>query len=92
MKHWPFKVISEDGKPKIEVEHKSEAKRFFPEEISAMVLVKVFFLVLDRDVLFVTTGGIRCKKVLSNGKHLFKTLIENGFRRQQFDSIKFDIA
>lgn len=41
MKHWPFKVISEGGKPKIEVEHKGEVKRFFPEEISAMVLVKM---------------------------------------------------
>uniref|UniRef100_A0A915JH66 Heat shock protein 70 n=1 Tax=Romanomermis culicivorax TaxID=13658 RepID=A0A915JH66_ROMCU len=41
MKHWPFKVISDGGKPKIEVEHKGEAKKFFPEEISAMVLVKM---------------------------------------------------
>merc|ERR1712235_6918 len=24
MKHWPFKVISDGGKPKIEVEHKGE--------------------------------------------------------------------
>lgn len=41
MKHWPFKVINEATKPKIEVEHKGEVKRFFPEEISAMVLVKM---------------------------------------------------
>ena len=41
MKHWPFKVISEDGKPKIQVEFKNEIKTFFPEEISAMVLVKM---------------------------------------------------
>jgi len=41
MKHWPFKVISEGGKPKIQVEYKSENKTFFPEEISAMVLVKM---------------------------------------------------
>jgi heat shock 70kDa protein 1/2/6/8 len=40
MKHWPFKVVN-DGKPKIEVEFKGEAKRFSPEEISAMVLVKM---------------------------------------------------
>jgi len=41
MKHWPFKVISDGGKPKIQVDHKGESKAFFPEEISAMVLVKM---------------------------------------------------
>lgn len=41
MKHWPFKVVSDESKPKIEIEHKNETKRFFPEEISAMVLVKM---------------------------------------------------
>lgn len=41
MKHWPFKVISETGKPKIEVEYKGENKKFFPEEISSMVLTKM---------------------------------------------------
>jgi heat shock protein 1/8 len=41
MKHWPFKVVSEGGKPKIQVEYKSESKTFFPEEISAMVLTKM---------------------------------------------------
>jgi heat shock protein 1/8 len=41
MKHWPFKVINEATKPKIQVEYKSETKSFFPEEISAMVLVKM---------------------------------------------------
>lgn len=41
MKHWPFKVISDGGKPKIEVEYKGESKQFTPEEISAMVLVKM---------------------------------------------------
>nr|AGF34717.1 heat shock protein 70 [Cotesia vestalis] len=41
MKHWPFKVISEAGKPKIQVEFKGEVKRFNPEEISSMVLVKM---------------------------------------------------
>ena len=41
MKHWPFKVISDGGKPKIQVEFKGETKNFFPEEISAMVLVKM---------------------------------------------------
>ena len=41
MKHWPFKVISDGGKPKIEVDYKGETKQFFPEEISSMVLIKM---------------------------------------------------
>lgn len=41
MKHWPFKVISDSGKPKIQVDFKGETKRFAPEEISSMVLTKM---------------------------------------------------
>ncbi|KRY91634.1 Heat shock 70 kDa protein [Trichinella pseudospiralis] len=41
MKHWPFKVINDGTKPKIQVEYKGETKSFTPEEISAMVLVKM---------------------------------------------------
>ncbi|XP_037094428.1 heat shock 70 kDa protein cognate 4-like [Pollicipes pollicipes] len=41
MKHWPFTVISESGKPKIKVEYKCEQKVFAPEEISSMVLTKM---------------------------------------------------
>lgn len=41
MKHWPFKVLNEGGKPKIQVEYKNETKTFYPEEISSMVLVKM---------------------------------------------------
>ncbi|KAH8264548.1 hypothetical protein KR038_009764 [Drosophila bunnanda] len=41
LKHWPFKVINDKGKPKIEVEFKGERKRFAPEEISSMVLTKM---------------------------------------------------
>jgi L1 cell adhesion molecule like protein len=41
MKHWPFKVINQDGKPKIQVDYKNETKSFNPEEISSMVLVKM---------------------------------------------------
>lgn len=41
MKHWPFTVISEGGKPKLEVEFKGERKQFNPEEISSMVLSKM---------------------------------------------------
>merc|ERR1712214_214851 len=41
MKHWPFKVNNAGGKPRLEVEYKSEEKSFTPEEISAMVLTKM---------------------------------------------------
>ncbi|NP_001072429.1 heat shock protein family A (Hsp70) member 1 like [Xenopus tropicalis] len=41
MKHWPFKVISDGGKPKVTVEYKGEGKSFSPEEISSMVLTKM---------------------------------------------------
>merc|ERR1712142_1426129 len=41
MKHWPFEVISDGGKPKLGVEFKGEKKTFFPEEISSMVLNKM---------------------------------------------------
>jgi hypothetical protein len=41
MKYWPFKLINENTKPKVEVEYKGEAKTFYPEEISSMVLTKM---------------------------------------------------
>jgi len=41
MKHFPFKVISQGGKPVIEVQYKNETKVFSPEEISSMVLLKM---------------------------------------------------
>lgn len=41
LKHWPFKVVNEGGKPKIRVEYKGNAKTFAPEEISSMVLIKM---------------------------------------------------
>ena len=41
VKHWPFKVVSENGKPKICAQFKGENKRFNPEEISSMVLTKM---------------------------------------------------
>jgi len=40
-KQWPFTVIDDNTKPKIQVEFKGETKTFFPEEISSMVLVKM---------------------------------------------------
>merc|ERR1711937_376126 len=41
MKHWPFKVTNVSGKPKLQVEYKTEEKNFTPGEISAMVLIKM---------------------------------------------------
>jgi len=41
MKHWPFKVVSDGGKPKIQVEFKGDEKTFAPEEVSSMVLTKM---------------------------------------------------
>uniref|UniRef100_A0A672K4R4 Heat shock cognate 71 kDa protein n=1 Tax=Sinocyclocheilus grahami TaxID=75366 RepID=A0A672K4R4_SINGR len=41
MKYWPFKVINDGSKPKMEVEYKGEIKSFFPEEVSSMVLTKM---------------------------------------------------
>lgn len=41
MKHWPFEVVSAEGKPKIQVMYKDEKKTFFPEEVSSMVLTKM---------------------------------------------------
>eukprot|EP00117_Sycon_ciliatum_P049256 scpid102722/ scgid34950/ Heat shock cognate 70 kDa protein len=41
MKHWPFEVVNDNTKPKIQVEYRGETKTFFPEEISSMVLTKM---------------------------------------------------
>merc|ERR1712233_229765 len=41
MKHWPFTVVDEGSRPKLEVEYKNETKRFTPEEVSSMVLTKM---------------------------------------------------
>lgn len=38
IKHWPFKVINDNGRPKIQVQYKGETKTYYPEEISAMVI------------------------------------------------------
>ena len=40
-KLWPFDIVNDAGKPKIQVEYKGERKTFFPEEISSMVLNKM---------------------------------------------------
>jgi L1 cell adhesion molecule like protein len=42
LKHWPFKVeAGPNDKPMIIVQYKGETKKFHPEEISSMVLVKM---------------------------------------------------
>ncbi|KAK5649929.1 hypothetical protein RI129_000961 [Pyrocoelia pectoralis] len=41
MKHWPFKVISDGGKPMVQVNYKGETKKISPEEVSSMVLTKM---------------------------------------------------
>ncbi|KAG8468922.1 hypothetical protein KFE25_007440 [Diacronema lutheri] len=41
IKLWPFAVINKDGKPYIQALVNGETKTFAPEEISAMVLVKM---------------------------------------------------
>jgi len=41
MKHFPFKVINKNSKPHVAVNVGSEEKVFAPEEISAMVLLKM---------------------------------------------------
>jgi len=41
IKFYPFKVINKNNKPIIEVQVGSESKTFTPEEISAMILIKM---------------------------------------------------
>ncbi|EGO02855.1 hypothetical protein SERLA73DRAFT_176280 [Serpula lacrymans var. lacrymans S7.3] len=41
VKHWPFRVVDNGGKPAVSVDYKGETREFTPEEISAMVLTKM---------------------------------------------------
>jgi heat shock 70kDa protein 1/2/6/8 len=41
MKLWPFRVVSDGGKPMIQVEYQGSTKTFSPEEVSSMVLTKM---------------------------------------------------
>ncbi|CAF3960095.1 unnamed protein product [Rotaria sordida] len=41
MKHWPFKIINENRKLKLQVEYKKKVKLFTFEEISSMILTKM---------------------------------------------------
>ena len=40
-KHWPFTVIDDAGRPKIQVEYRGEKRNFYAVEISSMVLLKM---------------------------------------------------
>lgn len=44
MKHWPFEVINDNTKPKIQVEYKGENKSFFPEEVSILQIKELLIL------------------------------------------------
>ena len=70
MKHWPFKVVNENGKPKIQVEYKSETKCFSPEEISSMVLTQM----KSTAEAYLGTVSI-CDKPTSVRVHHFYTLL-----------------
>ncbi|KAJ8036721.1 Heat shock cognate 71 kDa protein [Holothuria leucospilota] len=41
MAWWPFAVVNDGGRPKIQVDVQGEKKSFFPEEITAMILRKM---------------------------------------------------
>uniref|UniRef100_A0A2I3TL81 HSPA8 n=1 Tax=Pan troglodytes TaxID=9598 RepID=A0A2I3TL81_PANTR len=41
MKYWPFMVVNDAGRPKVQVEYKGETKSFYPEEVPSMVLTKI---------------------------------------------------
>ncbi|CAF4714856.1 unnamed protein product, partial [Rotaria sp. Silwood2] len=40
-KHWSFKEVNYNRKPKIQVDYKTKKKIFIQEEISSMVLIKM---------------------------------------------------
>jgi heat shock protein 1/8 len=39
---WPFKITDDNGAPMVQVEYLGETKTFSPQEISSMVLGKVW--------------------------------------------------
>ncbi|KAJ2893788.1 uncharacterized protein MKZ38_008229 [Zalerion maritima] len=41
MESWPFKVVDDNGNPKVEVQYLGGSKQFSPQEISAMILTKM---------------------------------------------------
>lgn len=51
---WPFKVVEQGGNPVVEVEYLGETKIFTPQEISSMVLMKVY------SFLYILFAGFLC--------------------------------
>jgi len=43
MDTWPFKVVDDNGNPKVQVQYLGTTHTFSPQEISAMVLTKASF-------------------------------------------------
>ncbi|CAF3823608.1 unnamed protein product [Rotaria sp. Silwood1] len=41
MKYWPFKILNDNGKPKVAVQYRDRMILFTPEEICSMVLAKM---------------------------------------------------
>ncbi|KAL8579398.1 hypothetical protein ACOMHN_026763 [Nucella lapillus] len=41
IQHWPFKVVNDSCKPRLQVDYRGEVKTLTPEEVSSMVLVKM---------------------------------------------------
>ncbi|KAM7338231.1 hypothetical protein ACRRTK_001715 [Alexandromys fortis] len=41
MKYWPFMVVNDASRPKVQVEYKGETKSFYPLEVSSTVLTKM---------------------------------------------------
>ena len=41
IRNWPFMVMNDNDRPKVQVEYKGETKRFTAQEVSAMVLSKM---------------------------------------------------
>ena len=42
MKLWPFRVINQHNKPKIEIVIRGETKTYFPEEVGVQSFTNVF--------------------------------------------------
>jgi heat shock protein 1/8 len=66
IKLWPFKVISIDNKPHFEVKYKEKTEIFSPEEISSMVLTKMyFFFNIRKDIAEAYIGKTVTKAVIT---------------------------
>lgn len=64
MKHWPFTVVNDAGRPKVQVEYKGETKSFYPEEISSMVLTKM------KEIAEAYLGKVSLELKLEHGEEL----------------------